>query len=265
MKTFFAGLKRTALFVVKNGDAFIAILVAACVIGAEAFGEPSTGLVDSAILALLGAIAIALLRDRGKSRDLDDLKRLAEDAVCERPYVVVWQDNHWDLLDRENARVTCVEEVRLTRQNVSETFLWSNGPGVVERVRAKWRRSSRDTWVDGKKIDTLAVRGGTKEIFSFNDEHGRGDVLEWCVERDIRGQFPDANEGVAVEAETKSDHPRSLRITWPQNARPTRVEIREGNRPARPLRPRTKNGRPYVEEKVAALKIGEIVKIDWSW
>jgi len=263
--SFLGGLKRTALFVVKNGDAFIAIFVAACVIGAEAFGEPSAGLVDTAILALLGAISIAILRDRGKSRNLDDLKRLAEDAVSERPYVVVWQENHWDLLDRQNARVTCVEEVRFTRQNISETFLWSNGPGTVERVRAKWRRSNRDTWVDGKKIDTLAVRGGTKEVFSFNDEHGRGDVLEWCVEREIRGQFPDVNEGVAVEAETKSDHPRSLRITWPPDARPSRVEIREGSRPARSLRPRTKNGRSYVEEKVAALKIGEIIKIDWSW
>lgn len=265
MRAFLRWLKRVGLFVVKNGDAFLAIIVAACVIGAETFGEPSVELVDSAILALLGAIAVALLRDRGKNEGLDDLRRLAEDAVCERPYVVVWQENQWDLLDRENARVTCTEELRFTRREVSENFLWSNGPGVVQRVTASWRRSRNDAWVPGKKIDALPTRGGMKEVFSFNDEHGIGDMLEWRVERDISGQFPNPNEGVALEAATRSDHPRALRITWPRDAKPTRVEIREGDRPARSLRPRTKDGRAYVEEKVFGLKIGEIVKIDWSW
>ncbi len=240
MRTFFGWLKRAGVFVAKNGDAFLAIIVAACVIGAEAFGEPSVELVDSAILALLGAIAVAILRDRGKNAGLDDLRRLAEDAIGELPYVVVWQDNHWDLLDRENARVTCTEELRFTRREVSENFLWSNGPGVVQRVTAQWRRSRDDAWVQGKKIDELPTRGGTKEVFSFNDEHGIGDMLEWRVERDILGQFPNPNEGVALEATTKSDHPRVLRLS-------------------------TKDGRPYVEEKVSGLKIGEIVKIDWSW
>lgn len=265
MLTFLRWLKRAGLFVAKNGDAFLAIVVAACVIVAEAFGEPSVELVDSAILALLGAIAVAILRDRGKNEGLDDLRRLAEDAICELPYVVVWQDNHWDLLDRENARVTCTEELRFTRREVSENFLWSNGPGIVQRVTASWRRNQNDAWVSGKKIDELATRGGTKEVFSFNDEHGIGDMLEWRVERDIVGQFPSSNEGVALQTTTKSDHPRALRITWPKDAKPTRVEIREGDRPARSLRPKTKDGRPYVEENVSGLKIGETVKIDWSW
>lgn len=265
MRTLLAWAKRAALFVLQNGDAFLAIVVAITVIAAEAFGEPSREVVDSAILALLGAIAVALLRDRGKSRELDDLRQLAEDAVCERPYIVVWQANHWDLIDRDNARVTCTEQLRFTRQEVSENFLWSNGPGIVQHVTARWRRSRHDAWVQGQKIHELSARGGTKEIFSFNDEHARGDMLEWCVERDIQGQFPDANEGVAVEAATKSEHPRELRITWPRDAAPTRVEIREGNRPARTVKPSTREGRPYVEEKVSGLRVGEIVEIDWSW
>jgi hypothetical protein len=258
-------VKRAISFGVKNADAFLAILVAAAVIVAEAVGKPSKEVVDTALLALLGAVAVALLRDRGQAADLSDLRRVAEDAVCERPYVVVWQDNHWDLVDKSHALVTCIEEVRFTRKNVSETFLWSNGPGTVREVKARWRRSRRDPWVEGEKIDELSVRGGTKEIFSFNDEHGRGDVLEWSVERDIEGQFPDVNEGVAVEAETKSDHPRSLRITWPREVRPTRVEIREGSRPSRRLRLKTKSGRYFVEEKIPIMEIGELVKIDWTW
>lgn len=265
VESFLAWLKRAALFTAENGDAFLAILVAACVIAAEAFGNPSTELVDSAILVLLGAIAVAILRDRSKSSDLSDIRRLAEDAVCERPFVVVWQENHWDLVDREVARVTCIEELRFTRPRISENYLWSNGPGVVRDAKAKWRRSRGDAWVAGKKLYDLTTRGGIKEVFSFNDEHGVGDVLEWCVEREIAGQFPDANEGVALEAETKSDHPRGLRITWPEDLKPTRVEIREGDRPARSLQLRTKDRRAYVQAKVSGLNIGEIVKIDWSW
>jgi len=265
MRSFWNWIKRVVVFVVQNGDAFIAIFVAVAVIVAEALGKPSREAVDSAILALLGALAVAILRDRGKSGGLDALRQLAEDAVCERPYVVVWQANHWDLIDRDSALITCTEQLRITREEVSENFLWSIGPGVVRDVAAKWRRSRRDAWVEGKKIYEIPVRGGTKEIFSFNDEHGRGDMLEWCVVRDIQGQFPGANEGVAVEAATKSEHPRALKITWPKDITPKRIEIREGNRPARSLTPRTKDGRFFVEEKVSGLRVGEIVEIDWSW
>jgi hypothetical protein len=122
----------------------------------------------------------------------------------------------------------------------------------VKDVAAKWRRGRRDTWVKGKKIYEIPVRGGTKEIFSFNDEHGRGDMLEWSVVRDIKGQFPGANEGVAVEAATKSEHPRALKITWPKDITPASIEIREGNRPARSLKPGKKDGRFFVEEKISS-------------
>jgi len=265
MRAVLEWLKGIGSFVLRNADAFLAIAVAFGVILAEVVGEPSTDVVDAAILALLGTTALALLRNRGESKDLDDLRQLASDAVSDRPYIVVWQDNHWDLIDKENARVTCTEQIRLTRKDVSENFLLSSGPGTLKRVAAKWRRGRHDPWVAAQKIHEFATRGGMKEIFCFNDEHSRGDMLDWCVERDIVGQFPNANEAVEVQAATTSDHPRALRITWPQDATPSRVEIREGERPARPLRPTTKDGRPHIEEKVSGLKIGESVKIDWTW
>jgi hypothetical protein len=265
MQSLWEWLKGIVGFVLRNADAFLAMAVALGVIVAEVVGHPPREVVDAAILALLGTTALALLRNRGGHRDLDDLRRLASDAVSERPYIVVWQDNHWDLIDQNNAKVTCTEQIRFTRHEVSENFLWSNGPGTVEHVTAKWRRGRNDRWVAAERIHQFATRGGTKEIFCFNDEHSRGDMLDWCVERDIVGQFPAANESVEIEAATKSNHPRTLRITWPKDIEPTRVEIREGERPARPVKPTTRNGRPYVEEKVSGLKIGEKVRIDWTW
>jgi hypothetical protein len=56
-----------------------------------------------------------------------------------------------------------------------------------------------------------------------------------------------------------------MRITWPEVAPPSKVEIRREGQPARQLTPRRKNGRPYVEEKVHGLAVGESVEIGWTW
>lgn len=265
MRTLWEWLKRSAVFGLRNADAFLAMGVAVGVLVSEVTGNPSQSVVNAAVLTLLGTVAFSLLRNRGGEQKLDDLRKLALDAVSDRPYVVGWQDNHWDLKSKQTARVISTEQIRFTRQEVSENWLWSNGPGTVQKVSAKWRRSRSDPWIEAEPIHQFAARGGVKEIFCFNEEHNRGDVLDWCVEREIDGQFPDTNEAVEIEAATKSSHPRALRITWPRDAPPTRVEIREGDRSARPLRPTMKNGRPHVEEKIYGLKIGEKVRIDWTW
>lgn len=258
-------LKKALKFVWSNLDAFLAIVVALGVVVAEVVGDPSIGVVDSAILILLGTVALALLRDRGSSRDLTAIRELADEAVSERPYIVVWQDTHWDLIDRDHVKVVGTEQLRFTRPEVSELFQWGIDSGTLEKVVAKWRRGRGGSWVAAEKIHEFPVRGGMKEIFSLNEEHNRGDMLDWCVEREILGQFPLSNESVQIEAATKSENPRALRITWPRGLKPTRVDIREGDRPARPLTPGMKNGRPYVEEKIFGLRIGETVKIEWSW
>jgi hypothetical protein len=258
-------LKAAAVFVAKNADAFLAMAVALAVIISLAVGHPSAEVIDAAILGLLGTTALALLRGRRGNHDLDDLRQLAADAVSDRPYEVVWQDNFWDLSHRDRATVTCTEQIRLTRDEVSENFLWSNGPGRVISANAKWRRGRNDPWIPVPKINEFAVRGGLKEIFSFNDEHRRGETLDWCVERVIEGQFPDANEGVEIEAATRSEHPRALRIRWPADSPPARIEISEANRPVRAIRATERGGRSYIEEKIWGLRVGESVRIDWSW
>jgi hypothetical protein len=135
----------------------------------------------------------------------------------------------------------------------------------VDDVKAKWRRPPKGAWVEGKDVYKLPTRGGVKEIFSFNEEHHIGDMIEWCVEREISGQFPEANESVALVASTKSDHPRELRITWPEGIRPIRVDIKEGARSTRDLKIRTRGRRACVVERVSGLQVGEQVEISWSW
>lgn len=262
-------LKAAVDFAWTNADATFVIVVGLGVAALEIFGSPSKEVVDGAILGLLGVTAIVLLRDRAERQqehgDLAALKQLANDAISDRPYEVVWQDNHWDLADRDRSIVTQAEQIRFTRLDVATNFQWSRGDGDCESSSARWRRDKKGQWIPAKKIYEFAVRSGVKEIFCFDEEHGQGDMLEWFTERVFTGRFPAQHEGVELHTRVKADHPRTMKITWPPGITPTHVEIRLGTTPARTLKPRKKEGRCFVEEKVAGLPVGEVARIDWTW
>lgn len=257
--------KTTLRFLWRNADAALVIAVALGVVIAEVVGSPSTEVVDSAILGLLGVTAIVLLRDRVGRDDLDDVRKLAGDAISDRPYEVVWQNNHWDLKDRNRATVKVTEQLRFTRNDVSTITDWSQGDGEVVRYEGQWRRSESEAWLPAQMIHKFPIRNGEKVIYSLDEEHCRGDELYWYVERDAVGRFPNAHEAVSLEARTKSDHPRLMYITWPLDAAPSHVEIRFEGQPARTLSTKSKNGRAYVEEKIVGLPVGKVVKIAWTW
>lgn len=206
-----------------------------------------------------------LLRDRVERDDLTDLKVLAGDAISDRPYEIVKQHNHWDLISRERNTMRAVEQLRFTRNDVSTIADWSTGDGEVVRYDAKWKRPSSTTWIDAKKIHEFPIRYGEKVIYSLEEEHCRGDMLDWLVEREAVGRFPSAHESVSLAARTKSDYPRVMRVTWPEGVTPSNVELRYKGQPARPLHTRSKDGRAYVEETINELPIGEAVEIAWTW
>lgn len=258
-------LKKLGAFALRNVDALLVIAVALGVLVAEIVGSPSRELVDAAILALLGVTAVVLLRDRGQHHDLGQVQQLAGDAISDRPYEVVWQKRHWDITDRDSATIKITEQLRFTRNDVATIAHWSRGDGEDRRNHARWRRSKETPWLAARKIYEFPVRGGKKVIYCFDEEHKRGDMLEWSIERDAEGRFPTGHEAVELQARTKSDHPRVMRITWPADAPPTHIEIRHGDRPARTLSARQKDGRAYVEEKIAGLAVGEAVEIAWTW
>jgi hypothetical protein len=257
--------KRIAIFVWHNLDALLVMSAATVVLAIEIVGSPSPSLVDSVILALLGVSAFALLRDRAHRVNLDELRQLAGDAMSDRAYEVVWQENEWDLKDRENTTIKVTEQLRITHNDFATIAHWSRGTGNVTRNDATWRRGDQSPWIEAKKIYDFPVRNGKKVIYCFDEEHHRGDMLEWCIERDAIGRFPTEHESVGLKARTKSDHPRVMRILWPPASPPSHVEIRLGGHPARTITPRRKNGRAFVEEKIAGLAIGESVEIAWTW
>jgi hypothetical protein len=265
VRSLWGWLKGIGRFAWKNADAFLVIGIGFGVAILELVGSPSPEVVDSAILGLLGVTAVVLLRDRVGRDDLAALRQLAGDAISDRPYEVVWQNNHWDLKDRHQTTVKVTELLRFTRSDVSTIADWSQGDGRVEHYEGKWRRSEEEAWLPAKMIHKFPIRNGEKVIYSLEEEHCRGDELYWCVEREAIDRFPNPNEAVSLEARTQSDYPRLMHVTWPADAPPSHIEIRFEGHPARTLSPKRKNGRVYVEEKVVGLPVGKAVKITWAW
>ncbi|HET9678028.1 MAG TPA: hypothetical protein VFP21_11070 [Solirubrobacterales bacterium] len=258
-------LRGAALFALKNADAFFAMAVAAAVIIALALGNPSTDVVDAAILGLLATVALALLRNRVGTDRLEALRQLAADAMTDRPYQVIHQTNEWDIRDKDHVKTRLSQQLRFTRNDVSTIEHSSQGEGVVESYSAKWRRSANSQWISAKKIHAMAIERGEKVIYSLEEEHCRGDMLDWCIEREAVGRFPRDHERVTLEAKAVSDHPRVMKIVWPTEREPKHVEIRFGDEPAKPLKPKRRKGRLEVEEKISFRKIGEEVAILWNW
>ncbi|HEU4598341.1 MAG TPA: hypothetical protein VFS26_01215 [Solirubrobacterales bacterium] len=258
-------LKGAGLFALRNADAVFAIVVAVVVITLIVVSTPSPALVNSAILGLLATVALALLRDRSGAGGLDDLRQLAVDAMTDRPYQVIHQTNEWDIWDKDHVKTRLSQQLRFTRNDVSTIEHSSAGEGTVETYSAKWRRSSDSEWIPAEKIHAMAIERGEKVIYSLEEEHRRGDMLDWCIEREAVGRFPRDHERVTLEAKAVSDHPRVMKITWPTEREPKHVEIRFEDQPAKPLKPKRRKGRLEVEQKIAFRKIGEEVAILWTW
>jgi hypothetical protein len=257
-------------FLWDNYDAILVLVVSCSVLVLELFGDPSRELVDSAILGVLGVTALVHLRDRSHRADLSHLLQLAGDAITDRPYEAVWQENEWDLRDPQTSFVTQTEQIRFTRNDVATNFHWAAGEGELLEDKAKWRPSEGKEWIPAPKIHEFSVRGGTKAFYSFDEEHCRGDMLEWCVERKYNGRFPTKHESVQLTAWVPSDHPRIMRIIWPTDAPPAHVQIRlitvrHGKEPARAITPRRREGRAFIEEKAPGMEIGDIVRVEWTW
>jgi hypothetical protein len=252
-------------FLWRHGDAMFVVVIAFGVAILEIFGVPSEGVIDAAILATLGTVAIVLFRDRLDRGSTKALEQLASDAISDRPFQVVSQLKEWNLVGRDHAVITKTEEIRFTRNDVATKAEWDDSDGSVEEAVGRWRRDDAMPWIDAEVVHDFRVRGGIKTIYCFNEEHSRGDTLEWQTEVKAFRRFSEPHESVSLMASTKADHPRTLRLVWPENFPPSRVEIRHGSNPATKLQVRRKNGRSYVEEKIAVIPVGEKVKIEWTW
>lgn len=258
-------IKEAGLFVWRNLDAVFVIVVGVAVAVLQVVGHASEEAVDAAILGLLAVTAVILLRARERRGELDEVKEIARDALSERPFQIVWGKNEWDIQTRDRAVITSTRQVRFIHDRVSTMEHWSDGDGTVVDYHAFWRRVEGRRWMPAKKIHSMPIEGGENVIYCLEEENSRGDMLEWKVERQTAGRFPNDHERVSLRAGARSDHPRQMRVVWPPDSPPGNVELRYRGNPGRELSPNKKAGRMEVVERVPKLAVGEVVEIRWFW
>lgn len=258
-------IKEAGFFVWRNLDAVFAIVVGLVVAVLQILGRASAEAVDAAILGLLAVMAVILLRARQGRGELDEVKEIARDALSERPFQMVWAKNEWDIRTRDRAVITSTRQVRFIHDRVSTMEQLSDGDGTVVDHHAFWRRVEGRRWMPARRIHSMPIDGGENVIYCLEEQNSRGDMLEWKVERETAGRFPNDHERVSLRAAAKSDHPREMRVVWPSDSPPSNVELRHGGNPGRELSPNRRAGRMEVVERVPRLAVGEVVEIRWFW
>jgi hypothetical protein len=252
-------------FLWENLDAILVIAVAGVVLVLHILDKVDAEAVGSVTLAMLGVTAFVLIRDRNSRAALDELRQLAADAQSELPYDIVWQKNEWDIKDRKQATIRLTQRLRFTRNEVFTLPHRSSGDGEITRCVAMWRRPNEDEWVEARKIDELATGSGNRLLFSLGEEQSRGDMIDWCVEREAVDRFSAPQESVSHLAKSDSKFPRRVRIVWPRGQRPHHIEMRLGDHPAQRLRSRKRKGRHFIDETVQALNKGDSFVVAWKW
>jgi hypothetical protein len=284
-------VQRAAKFARANIDTLLAIVAAAVFFVLDLFSVVDTTTVSSATLALLGVVAFVLLRDRGEREalfgsrqhldrvlaglepslsELDDLKQIAEDALCELPYEVLSQTCEWDISSRDRSVAITTLRVRFIRGYISTMENWCRGSGKLEEWQGFWKFPRDAGWNEAEAIhEDGDVDGGTKKIFALDREHSRNDVIDWRVRRVAVGRFPKSSESVSLQPlAPEADHPRRLRVVWPADRPPASVSLRYGQQETIALRPsRTEDDPPraLVEQEINDLVRHGRVQVTWIW
>lgn len=257
--------KRAGLAILRNLDALFAVAVALGVLLLELTGKPERDLVDSALLAVVAAIAIALLRDRRGRARFDEIASFVQNLQSDRPYQVRSEVNCWDIQDGESATYTKTQELVFTRNEVCTMEHWATGSGTVARCDADWRLKRGDPWIGAPTIHDFGIHNGRNYIFSLDMERSRGDDLQWRVRRELQNSFTDSRESVSLKLQTPTHRPR-IQVIWPKEREPKLVELRWDDGPSRELKPqRREDGRLFVEEALNAGAANSLAKIEWTW
>jgi hypothetical protein len=140
----------------------------------------------------------------------------------------------------------------------------SERPFQMVWAKNEWDIQTRDRAVitSTRQVRFIHDRVSTMEHWSDGDGTV---VLDWKVERETMGRFPNDHERVSLRAGARSDHPRQMRVVWPRDSPPSNVELRYRGNPGSELSPNKKAGRMEVVERVPRLAVGEVVEIRWFW
>lgn len=267
--------KRILRYSWANLDALIIMVIATAVLLYTIVEEPKPELLQRTIVALLGVLAFALLRDRRDRNELshvwehlESLDQFVGDVAQDVPYRVKHETNSWNIETSEHATFEKIQEICFTRNEVSTFDHWSSGRGGSVSSCKAFAKYSLDApgWNPLDEPLQFGHDNGDKYIFSLGATHDRGDELGWRIVAELANRFPAGRESVSIRFAAETHQP-VMRVVWPEDKPPTHVELKVGDQPKRRLRPRKMDGsnRLFVEERVVPTRIGDSATIEWLW
>ena len=132
-------------------------------------------------------------RNRVRRGELDNVLSSRVTPISGGPYEVVWQNKHWDLLDREND-IRLTEQLRFT-QNIASRRSPTGARAMAATPRTLLRKVAGEGErrpLDRGKEDLSFRPGGYKVIYCLDEEHSRstGDMLDMRIRARRGGSFP---------------------------------------------------------------------------
>jgi membrane protein implicated in regulation of membrane protease activity len=192
---FWAGLRDLA-------DALVIIIVGATLALLSLLGvikDPAK--LSAATLAVLGVVAVSVLRDRLSRRHLEstintindemaELRRAANAVEAGRQYHVLLHDTTWDLAAHDGSlvHVRRMKTLVFDQNDVIAIYDFASGEG-----------KRKSTYSPGTVVDeNLVVEGQRAHLVSLGRVFSRGDKLDFRLDRTTRDGFLEPREAVSV-------------------------------------------------------------------
>jgi hypothetical protein len=262
-----------------NWDTLLALALAGVFGVLGAVGGASDEAVRGMTLAVLGLLAVALIRLRGAREKADvhlaDMRQSLDEHRVEvrametgAPWRVLDCQLTYDLESRDLARFEKWRRLHFYRNDVMSVHDWFSGDG--------W--SDEETCTPGHFVAApnepetpMKFRIGQEEytLIAFSGFYRRGDEDEFVIKRTMHESFPKATaENVSIDVKDETARAR-LKVIWPAGHTPSKVWI-QGKRINYELVPLSSlaelpDGRASYTYELRQPDQGDDAYIYWNW
>lgn len=254
--------------ILDNWDLVFAGVAALVVAILGVIGAASANTLTSASLAVLAAFTGVIFRERLERRKgLDAIRDLVDTASGDKPWHLLKQTIHWDLVSRRDAIVSDEKQVRFLQAATAAVWEFVSAPsgGTLVEHTCRGGAVGQDL-LEWQVLDhTFYDETGQRyRVIATNGIWMRGEHAAWHTRRKLRDYFPDTNESVTKKVLMPLDE-LTMKITWPAGHEPSTVRFFHGDdKPY--LKPSIdESGRAYVAQTVSSPEIGEVLAIRWDW
>jgi hypothetical protein len=227
--------------------------------------------VRAGTLAVLGLLAVSLIRLRRSEAQLAPLQNAVDEVLAIEsgaPWRVLDSELTYDMERRDLVRFTKRRRLKFYRSRVVTMDDWFVGDGWSDGETCSPGSFVRNP-SDPDQLLKLKIGQLEHTLIVFRNFYKRGDVEDVAIQRTMHDAFPnDSDEFVNLEVIDQTDRAR-LKVIWPMDAKPTKVKLQGKAVPNQTVRltdlGREKDGRSSYTYELLQPRQGDNVYIFWDW